>query len=190
MYKLNTVNIIHMKNISRGFTLIELLIVIAVLGILAAVVLIAINPIEQLARGRDAGRKTTLGQLKNGVLAYYTSRQGVFPPETDTWIQDSLVVTGEIRQLPPLQPYTAGGAACADLVTVGRQGNYCYDNNSAVPPNVVVYVQLESSSEDGKCATALDRPYFVFDSVSGVTCLVCAGAAVGLTSGVTCNTAQ
>jgi prepilin-type N-terminal cleavage/methylation domain-containing protein len=42
-----------------GFTLIELLIVIAILGVLAVVVLVAINPIEQLARTRDGGRLTS-----------------------------------------------------------------------------------------------------------------------------------
>ena len=45
---------------SRGFTLIELLIVIAVLGVLAAVVLVAIDPGQQLARGRDSGRKPSI----------------------------------------------------------------------------------------------------------------------------------
>jgi prepilin-type N-terminal cleavage/methylation domain-containing protein len=44
------------KKVTRGFTLIELLVVIAVIGVLAAIVLLAVNPTEQLARGRDANR--------------------------------------------------------------------------------------------------------------------------------------
>ncbi|EKD87098.1 MAG: hypothetical protein ACD_37C00044G0003, partial [uncultured bacterium] len=41
-----------------GFTLIELLIVITILGILATAVLAAINPLEQISRGRDTGSKS------------------------------------------------------------------------------------------------------------------------------------
>ncbi len=42
--------------ISDGFTLVELLVVIAIIGILAGVVLIAINPAALLAKSRDATR--------------------------------------------------------------------------------------------------------------------------------------
>ncbi|HVZ11492.1 MAG TPA: prepilin-type N-terminal cleavage/methylation domain-containing protein, partial [Patescibacteria group bacterium] len=48
---------------SRGFTLIELLVVIAVIGVLAAIVLLAVNPTEQLARGRDANRISSIEGL-------------------------------------------------------------------------------------------------------------------------------
>lgn len=54
-----------MKNIKNfGFTLIELLIVMAILGVLAVVVLVAINPVQQLARTRDAEENP---QLPNSV---------------------------------------------------------------------------------------------------------------------------
>ena len=58
---------------SKGFTLIELLIVIAILGILAAGILVAIDPVEQLSRGRDAGRKSAVTQLGRALQAYYTA---------------------------------------------------------------------------------------------------------------------
>ena len=45
-----------------GFTMIELLIVITILGILAVAVLSAINPIEQINRGRDTGRQSDAEQ--------------------------------------------------------------------------------------------------------------------------------
>lgn len=68
------------KNIFRGFTLIELLIVVAILGILAAAVLVAINPAKRTKQARDAARKSDIGGLVTELQAYYTTPgQGVYP---------------------------------------------------------------------------------------------------------------
>ncbi len=61
-----------------GFTMIELLIVIAVLGILAVAVLAAINPIEQINRGRDTGSRSDAEQLLSAIDRFYAS-QGYYP---------------------------------------------------------------------------------------------------------------
>ncbi|OGV89941.1 hypothetical protein A2Z41_02820 [Microgenomates group bacterium RBG_19FT_COMBO_39_10] len=66
------------KYLSRGFTMIELLIVIAVLGILAVAVLAAINPIEQINRGRDTGTRSDAEQLIGAIDRYYASK-GYYP---------------------------------------------------------------------------------------------------------------
>jgi len=65
------------KHLSFGFTLIELLVVIAILGVLAGAILVAINPLEQLARGRDAGRKSTVDELGHATQAYYTAQNAL-----------------------------------------------------------------------------------------------------------------
>jgi len=57
----------------KGFTLIELLIVISILGILAVAVLSAINPVEQLKKARDAGRKSDAAELLNAHERYFTT---------------------------------------------------------------------------------------------------------------------
>lgn len=64
-----------------GFTMIELLIVIAVLGILAVAVLAAINPIEQINRGRDTGSRSDAEQLLSAIDRFYAS-QGYYPWQT------------------------------------------------------------------------------------------------------------
>jgi len=61
------------KNLS-GFTLIELLIVIALLGALAAGLLAAIDPFEQLKKGTDTSIRGQAESLYNATIAYYAQR--------------------------------------------------------------------------------------------------------------------
>jgi len=63
---------------TAGFTMIELLIVIAILGILAVAVLSAINPVEQINRGRDTGSRSDAEQLISAIDRY-NAFQGYYP---------------------------------------------------------------------------------------------------------------
>ncbi|MCL5006657.1 MAG: type II secretion system GspH family protein [Patescibacteria group bacterium] len=51
----------------KGFTLIELLIVIAIIGILAAVVVLVLNPAQLLAQARDSRRVQDLDNLNTAI---------------------------------------------------------------------------------------------------------------------------
>ena len=75
----------------KSFTLIELLIVIAILGVLAAAVLVAINPGKRMGQARDAQRKNDLGQLKNALEAYNVV-YGAYP--IGNWIGDAAAYGG------------------------------------------------------------------------------------------------
>jgi prepilin-type N-terminal cleavage/methylation domain-containing protein len=57
-------NKIHTK---KGFTLIELLIVIAILAILAAIVMVAINPSKQFAQARNVQREANVATILNAL---------------------------------------------------------------------------------------------------------------------------
>ncbi len=69
------------KRLSIGFTMIELLIVITILGVLAVAVLSAINPIEQINRGRDTGSQSDAEQLLSAIERYQ-STQELWPWQT------------------------------------------------------------------------------------------------------------
>ena len=55
------------NNLNKGFTLIELLVVIAILGILATLVVLAINPAEAQRKGRDATRLSDVATIRKAI---------------------------------------------------------------------------------------------------------------------------
>lgn len=54
----------------KGFTLIELLIVIGILGILAAVTVVVLNPAELLSQARDSSRISDLAAINSAIALY------------------------------------------------------------------------------------------------------------------------
>jgi len=63
-----------------AFTLIELLIVIAILGVLAAAIMVAINPGKRSAQARDALRKSQVNSIANALVGFY-ALYGYYPTE-------------------------------------------------------------------------------------------------------------
>lgn len=59
----------------KGFTLIELLVVITLIGVLAVAVLSALNPIEQINKARDAGKRADSSQLLTALDRYFASNE-------------------------------------------------------------------------------------------------------------------
>lgn len=51
----------------KGFTLVELLVVVAIIGILMAAVVVAINPLEIMKKGRDSTRLSDMDSLRKAI---------------------------------------------------------------------------------------------------------------------------
>lgn len=81
-----------LKRLQKGFTLIELLVVIGILGILLAIVLIAINPARQFAQANNTKRQSDVTTILNAIHQYAADNKGKLPAgitASDLEISDS-----------------------------------------------------------------------------------------------------
>lgn len=90
-----------LSSLKRGFTLIELLLVIGIIAILAAIVIVAINPTKQLGDARDAQRRSDVNTILNAVYQYSIDNQG---------------------NVPSTIPTAAAGQICKSAATCGTSG--------------------------------------------------------------------
>ncbi len=74
----------NLRSIQRGFTLIELLLVIGIIAILAAIVIVAINPTKQLGDARNAQRRSDVNTILNAVYQYSIDNSGNIPSTITT----------------------------------------------------------------------------------------------------------
>lgn len=166
--------------LKRGFTLVELLVVIAIIGVLAVVVLVAINPVQQLARARDSGRKSAITQIGHALEAYATTHNGVYVPEQASWI-NTLVSTGELTVAPSLVAYSITGIVeCVPAAGQVKQNGWCYDATDAAGAEpTLVFARLESLGSISLCTTpATDSAWYVWSTEDGRGGTVCTTGAV------------
>lgn len=80
-----------------GFTMIELLVVIAIIGVLAVAVLAAMNPIEQINKGRDTTTETQIKEVLQASERYWAVNE-MYP-----W-NDTTAEVNEAFQINPNSP--------------------------------------------------------------------------------------
>lgn len=172
------------KRNRHGFTIVELLIVIVVIGILAAVTIVAYNGIQQ--RGRDSQRQSDVKTIAKALELYYAD-EGRFPPGSgsttinsgwsttadSSWANLRNILVPKYISSLPNDPISTPGANVQ-----GTGFNYAYfaDNsgyycNSTPAQMYILIYRLESSPKVdtliGNCATT-NPPYTLYYSSPSV----------------------
>lgn len=124
-----------MKKINqKGFTLIELLVVIVIIGILAAIIFVAIDPARRFGDARDARRRAEVVSILNAVLKYQVDNDGDLPTGID-----AVPATGQVLG-------TAGSgcdSGCGAITTVAA----CLDLGGDLVDEYLASIPLDP--EDG-----------------------------------------
>lgn len=122
---------------NKGFTLIELVVVIAIIGILAA--LISGNFINSLKRGRDSQRKADLEHIQKALELYYEDKLAYPATLTFGSVLDDPVSGKKYMLTIPTDPKTSNFY------------RYCV-NDLNNPQQYQLYARLENN-EDKKIIT-------------------------------------
>ena len=109
-----------MKNVQKGFTLIELMIVVAIIGILAAIAIPAYQ--DYTIRSKVTEVINAAGVCKTSVAEFYQS-QGTFPADTT---QAGCSSDGTAKSLAPVVAAGVITVATAGGLALQAPGNLVY----------------------------------------------------------------
>jgi len=120
---------------SEGFTLIEVLVVIGIIAILAAVVLVAVNPVRQFKLARDSQRTANVAALLDAIHENMSEHRGSF------------VCGGNVRQIP---------ATYTDVRYGGGYPSYLGDIALCLVPDYISALPFDPAIPGARFASTTD----------------------------------
>lgn len=152
-----------LKSENEGFTLVELMIVVAIIGILAAIAIPAF--MKYLKRSKTSEAENVMKQITNGAKSYFTTEQYNCNGDSDCEHPWHNLGGGQAKGIPvPFSDYVFPGGTSGSLVTHNAvpQGGTKYDpdpSNMTVGGTNATYANLTN-----KLGITLNDPlYFRYD---------------------------
>jgi prepilin-type N-terminal cleavage/methylation domain-containing protein len=115
-----------MKLMKKGFTLIELLVTIAIVAVLAAAVLVAINPQDKIYSANDSTVQADVAAIATASSTYATANSGFYPATIAQLVPGELTIaptapTGySAYSLVAAPSGCTGGTTCTSVVVTGQ----------------------------------------------------------------------
>ena len=104
----------------KGFTLIELIIVIAVISILAAAIVVAVDPARRLHETRNARRWIDVSTIQDAIKKHQSDNEGDFLPEIEALSGGPLYIIGtSTGSCAVTCGDTTADSSCVDLSDIG-----------------------------------------------------------------------
>lgn len=143
----------------KGFTLIELLVIIGIISILAATVIVALNPVARFADSRNSRRWSDINSIQTAIAQYIVDNDGALPTGLSTSMSET-----------QLGSCTTGGATLCSGAAA-----------SCVDLSTPLATYLKSLPTDPDAGTAATTGYSVAIDANNIVTISACGAESGET---------
>lgn len=148
----------------QGFTLIEILVVIGMIALLAAIVIVAINPARQFAQGRNTQRTSNVNTILNSIGQRMADNKGLFRQTTDITCTSAMEIPSSADSETDAVNICGDGSAvtcaAADI-----------DMRPCLVPTYVSELPVDPSSgtacDDAACGGGYNTGYKVYKDSNG-----------------------
>jgi len=136
------------KKVRQGFTLVELMIVVAIMGILAAIAIPKFA--NMLEKSREGATHGNLTAIRSAIAIYYTDKEGTFPGDLTTSF------TSYLYPIPPAKATPLGNSTIvtgASGIPVAAGTGWAYVTNPASAYAGAVFANSTATDTKGSSFT-------------------------------------